>query len=152
MYGQIFENLRKATESAIRAQQEMFQTWANFWTGGPAQLQAVQKKWADTFGELLKKQQEALEAQFNAGLKMIEEACAVSTAKPEEIRGKLIENWKRTFEGQRQMMEAQMQAFQAALAQWAPEAAKRRMPQDWVADWWDEAANWWLFQHVPPAS
>jgi hypothetical protein len=86
----------------------------------------MQKKWADTFGELFKKQREALEAQFHARLKMIEDACAVSTVKPEEIRGKLIDDWKRYIQGQRQMLEA---------------------PTQWAADWWEEVGNWWLVSH-----
>ena len=132
MYEQVFGNLRKATEAAIQAQQEMFWTWANYWAGRPDQVQAFQKKWADTFGELLMKQQEALEAQFNSGLKMIEDAFAVPTARnPEELRGKLIEDWKKNFENHRQMAEAQMQDFRAALAKWADQAAKPKTPWDW---------------------
>jgi hypothetical protein len=132
MYEQVFGNLRKATEAAIQAQQEMFWTCANYWAGRPDQVQTIQKKWADTFGELLKKQQETLEAQFSAGLKMIEDAFDVPTAKnPEELRGKLIENWKKSFESHRQMAEAQMHDFQAAVAKLTAQAAKPTTPWDW---------------------
>ncbi len=132
MYEQLLGNFRKATETAIQAQQDMFWTWAKYWSGKPDQAQAFQKKWVDTFGELLKKQQETLEAQYNSGLKIIEDAFAVPTAEnSEELRGKLIENWKKSFESQRQMAEAQLRAFQAALTQWTDQAAK---PMTW--DWW----------------
>jgi hypothetical protein len=132
MYEQVFWNLRKATEAAIQAQQEMFSTWANSWAGRPDQVQAFQKKWVDSFGELLKKQQETLEAQFQSGLKMIVDAFAVPTAKnPEELRDKLLEDWKKNFETYQQMAKAQMQAFQAAQAKWTDQAAKPMTPWDW---------------------
>ena len=73
MYDVVFENLRKSTESAIQVQQEMFRTWGNFWGGGPARSSPFKKKWADTFGDLLRKQKETLEAQYNGGLKIIEQ-------------------------------------------------------------------------------
>ena len=73
MYDLAFESLRKSTESAIQVQQEMFRTWGNFWGGGSSQVQSIQK-WADTFGDLLRKQKQTLEAQYNGGLKIIEQA------------------------------------------------------------------------------
>jgi hypothetical protein len=131
MYEHVFDNMRRATETALQVQQEMFRTWLNYWPGAasatvwPIQIQAFQKKWADTFGDVLKKQQEALETQFKAGLKMIEESVGVTTARdPEDLRAKLSEYWKKSFEGLRQIGEAQMQAFQSAVAKWADLAAK----------------------------
>ncbi len=132
MYEQMLGSLRKATEVAIQAQQDMFWTWAKYCSGKPDQAQAFQKKWVDTFGELLKKQQETLEAQYISGLKTIEDAFAVPTAEnSEEVRGKLIEDWKQNFAIHRQMAEAQMRAFQAAMTQWTDQGAK---PMTW--DWW----------------
>ena len=132
MYEQLLGNLRKTTEMAIQAQQDMFWTWAKFWSGKPDQAQAFQKKWVDTFGELLKKQQETLETQYQSGLKVIEDAFALPTAEnSEEIRIKLIEDWTKNFAIHRQMAEAQMRAFQASLAQLTDHAAK---PMTW--DWW----------------
>ncbi len=132
MYEKSFEDLRKATDAAIQVQQEMFWSWANFWAGKPDEVKALQKNWVETYGELLKKQQETLEAQFKSGLKMIKDAFPVSTtASTEEVRGKLIEDWKKNFESHRQMVEAQMHSLQTAVAQWTDQATKPM-----TMDWW----------------
>ncbi len=138
MYDLVFESLRKSTESAIQVQQEMFRTWGNLWGGGPARVQSIQK-WADTFGDLLKKQKETLEAQYNGGLKIIEQALTVHTTKElEELRAKLISEWKKNLEVQRQVAEAQMRALLTAQVEWVEDASK-------VMTW-----NWWLVDMDAP--
>lgn len=103
MAEQVFENIRKATESAIQSQQEMLRKWAGFWTGLPAsqggsvveQVQAIQKKWAEALAELFQKQRETLQAQFNAGLKSVEDASRVLQAKDaEQFRAKAVNYWQ----------------------------------------------------------
>jgi hypothetical protein len=71
-------------------------------------------------GELLKKRNETLEAQFGAGLRNIEEAFHLAEAKdPEELRAKTIELWQKTFDCLRQASEAQLRDFQYAIGKWA---------------------------------
>ncbi len=141
MYDLVFESLRKSTESAIQVQQEMFRTWGSFWGGGPAQVQSIQKKWADTFGDLLKKQKETLEAQYNGGLKIFEQALTVHTTKDlEELRAKLIGEWKKNLELQRQVAEAQMQALLTAEVAVVEDVSK-------MMTW-----NWWLVDMDAPFS
>ncbi len=128
MYDLVLEGLRKSTASAIQVQQEMFRTWGNFWGGGPARVQSIQK-WADTFGDLLKKQ---LEAPYNGGLKIIEQALTVNTTKElEELRAKLIGEWKKNLEVQLQEAEAQMQALLTAQVKWVEDVSKVM-----IWDWW----------------
>jgi malonyl CoA-acyl carrier protein transacylase len=96
-------------------------------------VQSIQK-WADTFGDLLKKQKQTLEAQYNGGLKIIEQALTVHTTKElEELRAKLIGEWKKNLEVQRQVAEAQMQALLTAQVEWVEDVSKV-MTRDW--DWW----------------
>src|SRR5437667_392611 len=71
MYEKVFENLRKATEASVQAQQEIFQQWVSLWRGVPStayasggKIQEVQEKWNQTVTEQVKKQRESLEAQF----------------------------------------------------------------------------------------
>jgi len=126
MFEQAFENLRRATESTIQAQQEMFRKWASLWPGvspyTPAwgeQVQKFQKKWSEAVAELLKKRHESLEAQFNAGLKNIEETFHLADAKdPEELRAKTLELWRKSFDYIRTTSEAQLKDFQAAVEKW----------------------------------
>ncbi len=126
MFEEVFENLRKATETTVQAQQEMFRKWVGLWAGVPPspsawgeQVQKFQKKWNQTVAELLKKQRASLEAQFSAGLRNIEETFHLATAKdPEEFRAKTLELWSKTFDYLRQTAEAQLRDFQTAMEKW----------------------------------
>jgi hypothetical protein len=129
MFEPVFENLRKATEASIHMQQEMFKKWVSLWPGVPGTptMPAVgtepfikfQKKWTEFVGDMIKKQRETLEAQFSAGLRNIEEAFRLADAKdPEELRAKTTELWQKSFECLRQLYDAQVRDFQAAVAKW----------------------------------
>jgi hypothetical protein len=126
MFEEVFENLRKATEATVQAQQEIFRKGVNLWTSVPAthsawgeQVQKFQKKWNQTVTELLKKQRESLETQFNAGRRSIEEAFQLAEAKdPEEFRAKTLELWSKTFDYLRQTVETQLKDFQTAFEKW----------------------------------
>jgi hypothetical protein len=126
MFEQVFESLRTATESSVAMQQELFKKWIALWPGVPASAfpfgepQKFQKKWMEIVGELLKKRNETLEAQFKAGLRNIEEAFHLAEVKdPEELRAKTIELWQKTFECLRQASEAQLRDFQHAVGKWS---------------------------------
>jgi hypothetical protein len=126
MFEQVLENFRKATESTVQVQQEMFRKWTSLWPGVPPsppawseQVQKFQKKWSETVAELLKKQRESLEAQFSAGLKNIEETFHLTEVKdPEEFRAKMLELWRKSFDYIRLTSEAQLRDFQAAVEKW----------------------------------
>jgi hypothetical protein len=125
MFEQVFDSLRKATESSIALQQEMFRKWIGLWPGMPAsafpftELQKFQKKWVEVVGEVVKKQNESLEAQFKAGLQTIEDAFRLSEVKdPEVLRAKTLELWQKMFDYLRQVSETQLRDFQAALGKW----------------------------------
>jgi hypothetical protein len=126
MFEKVYENLRAATEANIHMQQELFEKWMAVWTGGSAlpfgktdQFPKVQKKFGEFVAEIIKKQHETWTAQFNAGLKNIEEAFHLPAAKdPEELRAKTIELWQKSFNCLRQTYEAQVRDFQATVAKW----------------------------------
>jgi hypothetical protein len=126
MFDQAFESLRKATESSIALQQEMFRKWMDLWPGIPVstfpftELQKFQKKWVEVVSELVKKQNETLEAKFKAGLQNIEEAFRLAEIKdPEVLRTKTVELWQKTFDYLRQASETQLRDFQHAVSKWA---------------------------------
>jgi hypothetical protein len=126
MFEKVFENLRKATEASVQAQQEIFQKWVRLWPGVPAspyawgeKFQNVQKKWNQIVAEQVKRQREMLEAQFSAGLRNIEESFRLAEDKdPEEFRAKTLELWSKSFDYLRQTAEAQLREFQAAMEKW----------------------------------
>jgi len=126
MFEQVIENLNLVRDSSIKLQQELFKKWVGAWAspwvgpnGGGDKVQQAQKKWHAFTADLVKKEREKLEAQFSAGLKNIEEAFHLAEVKePEELRTKTIELWQRSIECMRQMYEAQMRDFQAAVTKW----------------------------------
>jgi hypothetical protein len=129
MFDEAIKNLRTASEGTIQFQQDLFKKWISLWTPpAPAEAfspTAVQKKWVEIVGELIKKHRETLEAQFGAGLKNIEEAFRLAEAKDAgELRAKTIELWQKAFEGQRQLYETQLRDFLAVAAKWSELATK----------------------------
>src|SRR5262245_29196101 len=132
MFEMVFESLKKATEVSLQTQQEAFKRWAGLWPGaqltpGPfaEQAQKFQKKWAEFYEEVLKKQREALAAQFQNGLKYIEDGFRLAETKdPAELRAKTIELWQKVFETLHQTFEAQVRDFQALAGRWTELVSK----------------------------
>jgi hypothetical protein len=126
MFEQTFETLRRTTDATIQLQQEAFRKWVNLWPSMPVsqpvwgeQFCKARKQWTEFVADLVKKQREAFEAQFNAGLKGIEEAYKLAEVKsPEELRTLAVELWKKTFDSVREAFEAQIKALQAAVSKW----------------------------------
>jgi hypothetical protein len=152
MFDQILENFRKATESAMKLQQDTFRSLTELVAqvpGAPAvptppppapetsatpplpglawaeQLQMFHKQWAQAVTELLKKNSEILDAQYKAGVKTIEEAFKVGRAKdPAEYKRLTEELWRHSFESLKKLAEDQVRECQAASAKWYEAASK----------------------------
>jgi len=132
MFELVFENLKKATEVTMQMQQEAIKKWFGLMPGVPfvsgsitEQAQKFQKKWAEFYEEVLKKQRETVATQFQTGLKHIEEAFRLAETKdPTELRTKTIELWQKVFETLRQSFEAQVRDFQAIAGRWGELATK----------------------------
>jgi hypothetical protein len=127
MFNQVVDNFRQATESTIQLQQEMFKKWITLWPTipvtaptWPEQMQQFQKKWAETMGDLVKRQREVTETYFKAGLQNIDKAFQVGEAKtPEELRAKSLELWQKCFDNLGQVYEAQLRGLETAMAKWS---------------------------------
>lgn len=135
MFDQVFENLKKATESSIQMQQEMFQKFAHMVPGattsplgaampnaGPA-VEAFQKwqhRWEETVSDLFRRQRELVDSHYAAGLKSLENLFQVGEAKsPQEYQEKVVELYKKSFESLRQLSESQLKEFKSAAEKWA---------------------------------
>lgn len=129
MYEQVYENLRKATESSIQMQQEMFQKWTSLFPGQTQPMAAaatamdeaarLRSKWEEAVTEMLKRQRDTVDAQYRAGLKTLEEMFQVGQAKsPQEIQQRVLELYRTSFESLRQLSESQMKDFKAAVERW----------------------------------
>ena len=127
MFNQAYENFRQATETTVTLQQEMFKTWINLWPGIPVaspafgeQVQQFQRKWAATVGNLVKRQREAIGAQFKAGQQNIEKTFQLGEAKSaEELRAKSLELWQKCFDDLRQVYDTQLHGFEVVMEKWA---------------------------------
>jgi hypothetical protein len=134
MYDQVLDTFRKAAESTMQLQQEMFRNWTHQWTQMPMttapagmnlgmgwvdQIRAFQKTWGAQVTEMLSKHREALDTQYKAGIKTIAEAFKVTDARdPEHFRRLTEELWKQSFETLKTLSESQTREFQTVSEKW----------------------------------
>lgn len=130
MFDQVFDNFRKATDTTLQAQQDLFRQWMTQWpmlpmgptpssTGMTDQARSFQKQWADSVTALMTKHCESLDAQYRAGIRTIEDALRTTEAKsPEEFRKLTEELWRKSFEVLKQTIENQIRDFQVAVEKW----------------------------------
>ena len=84
------------------------------------QVRTFQKQWTDSVTTLMTKHCEALDAQYRAGIKTIEDALRTTEAKsPEEFRRLTEELWRKSFEVLKQTIENQLRDFQVAIEKWS---------------------------------
>ncbi|QEH31836.1 hypothetical protein OJF2_03010 [Aquisphaera giovannonii] len=140
-FDEVFDSFRKATETTLQAQQDLFRQWMSQWPAfpfapgpapgsapGPAsapagpgagdaeRVLAFQKEWADSVSALMTRHCEALDAQYRAGIRAIEETLRTAEARsPEEFRGMTEELWRKSLEVLRGTIENQIRDFQAAV-------------------------------------
>ena len=133
MFDQVFDNFRKASETTLRAQQDLFHQWMTQWPMFPMgpktpgsdgvvgeQARSFQKQWTDIVTALMTKHCEALDAQYRAGIRTIEDALRTTEAKsPEEFRRLTEELWRKSFEVLKQTIENQIRDFQIAIEKWS---------------------------------
>jgi len=121
MFDQVFYNLQKATESSVKMQQEMFQKWLEAF---PSATSAVpnpsdafadfRKKWEEVSSEILKRQKDLVDQNYEAGLKSLEDVFSLAESKsPQEYQQKVTELYRKSFESMRQLSEAQLTEFKA---------------------------------------
>jgi hypothetical protein len=126
MFDQILDTLRKATESTIQFQQEIYRQWvqvAGVLDPGAAsgsswadQARASQKRWAETLTDLLNQHRKTLDSQYRAGIRIIEDAFRVTEAKdPEQFRKLTEELWRQSLDCLKTVSESQLRDFQAAV-------------------------------------
>jgi hypothetical protein len=139
MIDQVFDNFRKASESTLQMQQELFKQWTSQWSGAaptpagtPAalaeQAHSFQKRWLETVTELMNKHRESLDAQYKAGIKAIEESFKVAEAKtPDDYRRLTEDLWRKGFESLKSSTESQIRDFQSAVQKWFELMAKAKV-------------------------
>ena len=126
MIDQLFETFRRASESTLQAQQDMFKQWVQHWqaapfptAGSPVDWSDAQKRWLDATKETLTKQRELLESSYTSGIQVIEQAFRLSEAKsPEDYRRLMEDLWRKLSDTFKAQTETQFREVQAASQKW----------------------------------
>ena len=128
MFDQVVDTFRKAIDSSMQIQQEMFRQFVQQWSQVPGvptpgsvvanswadQVHAIQRKWTQTITDLLNRHREVLDSQYRAGIRTIEDAFRVGEAKnPEQFRKLTEELWRQTFDSMKTVIETQTRDLQA---------------------------------------
>ena len=120
MLDQVFESLRKVSESSLQMQQDAFRYWNQQWNatsspGGSATewTKTVQKRWLELFMTFLSQQRESMDAAHRAAIQVIEQVLKAWDAKsPEDYRHVVEELWRNLFETFKAQSETQYREFQ----------------------------------------
>jgi hypothetical protein len=133
-FDQVFDCFRKATESTLQVQQDLFRQWTSSWPGFPKvlpvpeQCQQFPKQWTQATAELTRKYMEIWDRQYKAGVEALEGAFKLGEAKdPVELRQKVMDLWQKSFACLKELAETQARNFQTAIEKWM-EVAKKTSP------------------------
>jgi hypothetical protein len=127
MLDEMFENFRKASESSLQMQQEMFKQWTQQWPTMPLNAAGVsaewvrtfQKRWIEFVTDSLNEHRESLDSMYKTGIQVIEESFHLSEAKtPDEYRKMVEDLWRKLFTISRVQIESQLHDFQKAAEKW----------------------------------
>jgi len=128
MIDQVFDNFRKASESTMQMQQELFKQMVSQWPATPQnaagtawveQVQSFQKRWIESMTEMMNKHRESLDSQYKAGIRAIEDAFRVTEAKtPDDYRRMAEDLWRKNFETLKGNAETQVRDFQKGVEKW----------------------------------
>ena len=127
MLDQMFETFRKASESSLQMQQEMYKQWAQQWPSMPLNAAGVsaewvrtfQKRWIELVTDTLNKNRESLDSMYKTGIQVIEQSCRLSEAKtPDEYRHMVEDLWRKLFTVCKDQSENQLRDFQKGAEKW----------------------------------
>jgi hypothetical protein len=124
MFDQLVDGVRKASESSLHLQQEMFRNWTRMFLSAPPGAaspageadRAAQKRWMELGLEVLDKHRAAIDTTYRAGIQLIEQTFQLADAKSGDDYRKVVEQlWHRLFDLQKEQAESQFRDFQAWL-------------------------------------
>jgi hypothetical protein len=121
MFDQLFESLRRASESSMQMQQDLLKHWAQQWlVAQPSAAGAstewgknLKKRWSDVTLELLNKHRESLDAAYRSGIQLVEQTFRTTEAKSSDEYRRMVEDlWRKLFETLKDQSETQFRDFQ----------------------------------------
>jgi hypothetical protein len=116
MLDQLFDTFRKASESSLHMQQDMFKYWTQQLSGASGAA-GNNGEWSKNYQkqvvDLLNKQREALDSAFKTGIQLIEQTFRASEAKsPDDYRRTMEDLWRTLIDTFKSQTETQVREFQ----------------------------------------
>ena len=136
MNEQMFDSFRKAAESSLHMQQEMFRQWGQQWPSMPLNaagvsadwFQTFQKRWVEFLTDSLNKHRESLDSMYKSGIQVVEQTVRLSEAKtPDEYRRTVEEVLRKVFGAYKEQSENQSREFQKGVEKWFETAMKAKV-------------------------
>lgn len=121
MFDQLFESFRRASESSLQMQQDLFRSWTQQWLAAPPNAAGLSAEWGRTFQrrwlelaiEILNKHRESVDSVYKSGIGVIEQTFRVSEARSSEDYRRMVEDlWRKLFETFKDQSESQFREFQ----------------------------------------
>jgi hypothetical protein len=121
MLDQLFATFRRASESSLQMQNEVFKYWSqqlatvapNGVGGMSDPTQSAKARVMDLGIELLHKHRQSLDAAYAAGIEIIEKTFRASDAKsPDDYRQLVDDLWRKVFDTFKAQADSQLDAFQ----------------------------------------
>jgi hypothetical protein len=130
---QIFESFRKAAESSLQTQQDIFKQFSQQWPAGQLQAagttagatEGLQKHLRLTMATALERDRELLDAAFSSGSELIEQTFQLYGARsPEDCRRVLEGAWRKLIERTKEQSDSQVRMLQTVSTTWLDVPAK----------------------------
>lgn len=136
MFDQLFESFRKASESSLHAQQEIFKQWLHHWPAAPlaaagasSDWNEVQKRWFEATTEALNRHRAVLDSTYKSGIDVVEHSFRVSEARsPEDYRRLVEELWRKLSDTFKAQAETQFREFQTVTEKWVEQSQNSGAP------------------------
>lgn len=127
----VFQSIRKAAETNLKMQQEIFQQWTHLWPIPSPQSALIdkarefQKQWTNTVSDLARRHREVIEKQYQAAVESLDASLRVAeSTNAEEYRRRSEQFCRKTLDCVREISETQLRAFQNAVTKWTDLAIK----------------------------
>ena len=127
VFEQVLTNMRQATESSVKMQQDALQQWTALWPGFPGlpsaqsvwmdKILEFQRQWSNAVSDLAHKHRNTVDRQYQTALESLDEALRVGeSSSPEEYRKRTEQFCRKALDCMREASEAQMKEYQEAMS------------------------------------
>jgi len=121
MLDQMMDGFRKATESSLQIQQEVFKQWTQQWMSAQPNMngasaestRTLQKRWMELTVDMMNKHRTALDAMYASGIQAIEQSFRITDAKSSEDYRRIVDElWQKLFDTLKGQLENQFRDVQ----------------------------------------